>query len=908
MSDKLKANLAHVLTRYGMAVVAVAAALMLRLSIESLGGGSLPTYITFYPAVMLVAVLWGMGPGLAAVLFSIVATDFWILQPGGLLSLGQVIDTAGVALFAGMGVFMSVLAHLYRRARRQATGRLEELVARRTAELGRANQWLRVTLTSIGDAVLATDTDGRITFLNPVAEKLTGWAEGQALGRTIQDVFHIINEQTRRPGEDIVSRVLREGQVVALANHTALVARDGKETPIEDSAAPIKDHAGQVTGVVLVFHDVTEKRRAQEALRQSEQRVRAKLESILSPEGDIEKLELSDLIDAPAVQSMLEDFYRLAHIPVSIMELDGRMLVGVGWQDICTNFHRVNPEACKHCLESDTQLTQDVKPGQFKLYKCKNHMWDVVTPIMLGGRHMGNLFSGQFFFEDEPVDREAFVAQARQFGFDEREYLEALDRVPRLSREALNTGMTFFLKLAHTLSQSSFSNLKLARLLAEREALMASLRQSQDQLLRLNQTLRAMSDSSQAIVRAEDEAQYLKEVCRIIMEDCGYSMVWVGWAEDDESKTIRPAACAGFEEGYLETLELTWADTPRGRGPTGTAIRSGETATCRNMLTDPQFEPWREQALKRGYASSIVFPLKAGAKVFGALSIYCPRPDPFSPGEVSLLSSLADDLAHGITTLRLREAHGRAEASLRESENALRRTVEELRRSNNELEQFAYITSHDLQEPLRQVSGFVQLLDERYAGALDEQARQYMRFVVEGTGRMSTLIKDLLSFSRVGARDARRQSMSCQDALRGALANLGSTIEQAQARVTCDDLPTVLGDPSRLTQLFQNLIGNAIKFRREGVPPEVHVGCRPDWQCWVLSVKDNGIGIDPKYYDKIFLIFQRLHTRDKYPGTGIGLAICKKIVEQHGGRIWIEPQGPEPGTTFCFTMPKEGAE
>ncbi len=897
---KPKDNLSNVLARYVMAVVAVGVAYGVRLAIEALAGRGLPTYITFYPAVMLVALLWGFGPGFLSTFLSALLAAFWLLEPRGSFAVAIPIDAVGLAFFSGMGIFMSVVAGLYRRTR----DRLQDLVAQRTSELARANEWLRVTLTSIGDAVLAADNQAKISFLNPVAQKLTGWEEGEALGRPIQDVFRIVDERTHQSGEDIAGRVLREGKVVVLANHTALVTRQGREIPIEDSAAPITDAAGKVTGVVLVFHDVTEKRRAQQALAQGEQRVRAKLESILSPEGDIETLDLADLIDAPAMQSMLEDFYRLARIPVSIMDLKGRMLAGVGWQEICTNFHRANPQTCRHCLESDTVLTQGVEPGQFKLYKCKNRMWDVVTPIMLRDRHVGNLFSGQFFFDDEQVDREEFLAQARQFGFDEKPYLEALDRVPRLSREAINTGMAFFMKLAHTLSQTSFSNLKLARLLAEREALMTSLQESQAELLRLNQTLRAMSNSSQAIVRALDELQYLQEVCRIIAEDCGYSMVWIGYAQEDEGKSIVPVAHAGFEEGYLETLQPTWADTPRGHGPTGTAIRTGQVAMCRNMLTDERFAPWREQAIKRGYASSIVLPLRSEGRVFGALTIYSPRSDPFSPAEVSLLTSLADDLAYGITVLRLREAHGKAEDSLRQSEAVLRRTVEELSRSNNELEQFAYITSHDLQEPLRQVSGFVQLLKSRYGENLDEQASQFMRFIVDGAARMSTLIKDLLSFSRVGARDVRRQKVQCQHALEGALANLRSTIEEAGAQLTHDELPAVVADPTRLTQLFQNLLSNAIKFRRDGVTPQIHVGCRGEGRQWVFCVRDNGIGIDVQYHQKVFLIFQRLHSRDKYPGTGIGLAICKKIVEQHGGRIWIEPT-PPPGTTFCFTLPRE---
>jgi len=194
----------------------------------------------------------------------------------------------------------------------------------------------------------------------------------------------------------------------------------------------------------------------------------------------------------------------------------------------------------------------------------------------------------------------------------------------------------------------------------------------EEELRRLNRTLTALSNSSKAMTRARDEAEYLQEVCRIVVEDCGHKMVWIGFAEEDEEKSVRPVAHAGFEEGYLGTLRITWADTERGRGPTGTAIRTGKVSMCRNMLTDPAFAPWREQAIKRGYASSIVLPLMAEDKAFGAVNIYSKEPDPFSADEVKLLTELADDLAHGITALRLRAAHAKAEEALRESEERLR--------------------------------------------------------------------------------------------------------------------------------------------------------------------------------------------------------------------------------------------
>lgn len=210
-------------------------------------------------------------------------------------------------------------------------------------------------------------------------------------------------------------------------------------------------------------------KQAEDALRESEERVRRKLDSILSPGGGVEHLELSDIFDTGAIQSLMEDFYKLAHIPMAIIDLKGKVLVGVGWQEICLKFHRIHPETCKHCIESDTQLSASVPPGEFKLYKCKNNMWDVVTPIMVGGQHVGNFFTGQFFFEDEPTDSEFFRMQARQYGFDEEEYLAALEKVPRLSRESLDTAVAYYMKFSEMLSKLSFSNLKLAGSLAEQK-------------------------------------------------------------------------------------------------------------------------------------------------------------------------------------------------------------------------------------------------------------------------------------------------------------------------------------------------------------------------------------------------------------------------------------------------------
>jgi signal transduction histidine kinase len=232
---------------------------------------------------------------------------------------------------------------------------------------------------------------------------------------------------------------------------------------------------------------------------------------------------------------------------------------------------------------------------------------------------------------------------------------------------------------------------------------------------------------------------------------------------------------------------------------------------------------------------------------------------------------------------------------------ALHALTEDLRRSNAELEQFAYVASHDLQEPLRMISSYVQLLGRRYQGKLDSDADEFINFAVDGAKRMQNLINDLLEYSRVGTRGNPLTPVSAEGLLKVALTNLQFLIEDSGASITHEPLPVIKGDPSQLVMVFQNLLGNAIKFRGSKAPC-IHIGAQRQENEWVFSVRDNGIGIDPKFAERIFVIFQRLNDRAAYPGTGIGLAICKRVIQRHGGRIWVEST-PDEGATFYFILP-----
>ena len=368
------------------------------------------------------------------------------------------------------------------------------------AKLRSASLYTRSLIEASPDPLVTISREGKITDVNEATEKVTGVTRKQLIATDFSDYF--TEPEDARRG---YLRVFAEGSV---HNYPlAIRSTSGVVTDVLYNASVFRNEAGEVEGVFAAARDVTERNRIEAAriqaneelrklnqelesrvdartqeLKDSEQRVRRKLESILSAKGDLERFELSDIMDLGAVQSLADGLYKLTGLPFFLLDLEGNVLVEVGWQSACRDFHRVHPEACRNCRESDGQLSTGVLAGEFKLYKCKNQMWDVVTPIVLGDRHIGNLFSGQFFFDDEETDFALFRRQARKFDFDEKDYLAALHRVPRLDREQVMTGMAFYAKLTNLLTNLGYSGIKLGQAMAETKNVNAQLADSVKEL------------------------------------------------------------------------------------------------------------------------------------------------------------------------------------------------------------------------------------------------------------------------------------------------------------------------------------------------------------------------------------------------------------------------------------------
>jgi PAS domain S-box-containing protein len=401
-----------------------------------------------------------------------------------------------------------------------------------------------------------------------------------------------------------------------------------------------------------------------------------------------------------------------------------------------------------------------------------------------------------------------------------------------------------------------------------------------------------------AVARYLGSSDSLGDAIRGIMQVMCERLGWAcaaRWSLDESDNLLHCVETWSIEDSGVRTfLEASSRETfvPGTSGLIRRVLTSGQSVWLADVTEQPGFirGPLAKEA---GLHGAFAMPVLVGDRVLGAIEFF--SREPRNPDK--WLLQITVSVGRQIGQLMARRE---AEAALRDAHDELEVKARELERSNEELQQFAYVASHDLQEPLRMVSSYTQLLGRRYGDKLDGDAREFMEFIVDGAARMKQLIEDLLAYSRVGTRGREFSPTDSGAALAKALTNLHIAQESTGAVVTHDAMPSVVADASQLTQLFQNLLGNAMKFHGEQAP-RIHVGAETRNQVWVFTVKDNGIGLDTQYADRIFMMFQRLHNKTEYAGTGIGLAICKKIVERHGGRIWVESE-PGQGSTFGFTI------
>jgi|GEM_PF-546524 len=655
----------------------------------------------------------------------------------------------------------------------------------------------------------------------------------------------------RSEHEFLKSQGIRSVLVVPLPGKKSLVGFLGFDSVRAEKTWSEGDIALLRAAGEFITHTLL-RRQAEEALRESENRIRKKLDALLDPPGDIGRLELVDIIDSKAIQSMMDDFYQLTRLPMSIIDLRGRVLVGIGWQEICLKFHRKHPETLRRCLESDLELTREVPPGEVTLYKCRNHMWDMATPIFVGETKVGNLFMGQFFFDDEPLDRLRFLEQARRFGFDEERYLAALGRVPRLNRATVVTAMRFFTKLARMLSLLSLGNLKLARTIAEKDRALEALRE-REELLAKSQEIAHLG--SWELDLLSDRLIWSDEVYRIFgLEPQEFGPTYEAFLEavhPDDRAAVDAAYSESLREGR-EGYEMEHRVVKRTTGEIREVhercvhIRDESGAVIRSvgMVQDITEHKRAEEERERL------------------------REQLTQARKMESVGRLAGGVAHDFNNM-LQAILGHVELALDrvDSTHPLHADLQEIRKA---AQRSAELTGQLLAFARRQtIRPRVLNLNEAVSGTL----RMLRRLIGENIELIFKPGSDLWPIQADPAQIDQvlaNLSVNARDAIHGT------------GHVTIETENVFLDNPA----------GND---REEFVPGEYVL----------LAVSDTGAGMHPKTLEHMFEPF--FTTKETGKGTGLGLATVYGIVKQNGGLIHVDSE-PAQGTTVRMYLPRAHTE
>ncbi len=548
---------------------------------------------------------------------------------------------------------------------------------------------------------------------------------------------------------------------------------------------------------------------------------------------------LADIIDVNQLQSLFESFYHLTGFGNAVVDNYGKVLVANGWQDVCTRFHRIHPEARKHCLASDVELAAIDQPGKFVMYKCRNNMWDMATPIVAGGYKLGNIYLGQFFLEDEEIDHTYFSKQAARYGFSEIDYLAALGKVPRWSQQKVEEVMHFYARMANLVADLGYSRLTLQKSLADKEKVLADLEQEQ-------------REKNMILNNLAEHVSYLDPDFNIL------------WANDYVSAKHKKSGKELFGETCHKAIY--GRNNPCEPCPVARALQTGET--CTDITQTPDGRYWK----------------MTGNPVLG------------DQGE--LIGVL--DISLDITDLI--KAEKELEKLNKILEDKVKERTNELEKLNRELDAFTYSVSHDLRAPLRRIEGFSQMLIEDHSAGLDEEGKKCLERIIVAGARMDDLINDLLNLSRVTRREVSFKKVDLSAIVSSYLRFLNDREprEKVEFKVTAG--LEACCDSGLLRIALENLLDNAWKFTAHNHLTVIEFGRTEIRDRQVFFVKDNGAGFVQSYASKMFKPFQRLHSEYEYPGTGIGLSIVSRIIDRHGGEIWAEGSVGN-GAVFYFTLP-----
>lgn len=675
----------------------------------------------------------------------------------------------------------------------------------------------------------------------------------QEFAATYEAFLNAVHPDDRIAVDTAYSTSVQRGKDTYEIEHRIIRKDTGEIRYVHERCIHERDKSGLIVRSIGMVQDITERMLSEEALRHSEMAVRTKLKAILEPEGDLLDLKLGDIIDVPFLQSMMDDFYKLTRIGIAIIDLKGEILVATGWQDICTKFHRIHPDTLKNCLESDCYLTQDVTPGEYRVYKCKNHMWDMVTPIMIGKNHMGNLFLGQFFFEGEDIEENLFLKQAEQYGFDTKAYLAALENVPRWSKATVHTVMNFYTQLTRVISQMSYSNLKLAKSLSDQKNIEISLRLSEGELIQKNEDL---NDICEKLERSEEELKTtIEELYQIenSLRDSQEKFRLIAENSLDSIWTLGP------------DLRFTYL-SPSTERLFGYTIQEWEQLEW-NRFVHPDYltivTDFFEEVFagKEGPVKSLIIPVthKNGNDMWVEFSA-----SPIRDSDNHLTGIV------GIT----RDITERKQAE------------EALFASNQRLRLLTSLTRHDVTNKLAATHLFQEIASEE---SDPEKQKEFLRRASQATGEAEAIIsftKEYEDFGVVASGWQQVESLIMQAA--SEIVHSGILI-----RTTIPPDLEIFADPI-IMKVFFTLIENAV--RHTSTLTWITFSCLKEGRSIIIVCEDDGCGIP---YEEKGRIFDHGYGKN----TGLGLFLAREILSITGLSI-RETGDPGKGARFEILVPE----